>query len=419
MAYGGYMELLKELEKLEIKLEEEANEKNEQFKIIDIKYYKHITFDKVKGEKEPLYLIEKEVDGKIVKQLQAGDKVIADIAQDNTIILREDVKDKSTIILMHLNNITPTSLRELQEREKLHKLEQKQEQKTQNKKENKENKKQEEQKENNNQNPYSIAEIDLDKPIVGKKNFRDLVPEIKEKEVEKVKVRRTGLGTDNGFEFYGIGKNGEYIKLETLKRTEATNQTKEVNEIKDKGQNSKVEKNRVSAMFSLTNGTNEGHGNEGFTIDLSDGTGTPEVAYYRRARNYDENIKDSTRYESIPVSMKDTNQKRTTREARQHMEKSRNTDISDNIQKSNEILEEQDETTLENIDDSPYNDNIETMEEYVGALIEEAAKECKVSVEGFKKIMEFVKSSNDTIKEQIEKTKDEIYKQMPGRRILG
>ena len=33
--------------------------------------------------------------------------------------------------------------------------------------------------------------------------------------------------------------------------------------------------------------------------------------------------------------------------------------------------------------------------------------------------MEFVKSSNDTIKEQIEKTKDEIYKQMPGRRILG
>ena len=414
------MELLKELERLEIELEEEANEKNEQCKIIDIKYYKHITFDKVKGEEEPLYLIEKEVDGSIIRQLQVGDKVIADIAEDNTIILREDVKDKFTMILMHLNNITPTSLRELQEREELHKLEQKQEQKTQNKKENKESsKQQDEQKETKNQNPYSIAEIDLDKPIVGKKNFRDLVPEIKEKEVEKVKVRRIGLGTDNGFEFYGIGKNGEYIKLETLKRTEATNQTKEVNEIKDKGQNSKVEKNGVSAMFRLTNGTNEGHGNEGFTIDLSDGTGTPEVAYYRRARSYDENIKDSTRYESIPVNMKDTNQKRTTLEARQHMEKSRNTDISDNIQRSNEILEQQDETTLENIDDSPYNDNIETMGEYVDSLIEEAAKECKVSVEGFKKIMESVKSQNDTIKEQIEKAKDEIYEQMPGRRLLG
>lgn len=414
------MELLKELEKLENMLEEEANERNEQCKIIDIKYYKHITFDNVRGEKEPLYLIEKEVDGSIIRELQVGDRVIADIAEDNTIILREDVKDKSTMILMHLNNITPTSLRELQEREELHKLEQKQEQKTQNKKENKENSKsQEEQKENNNKNPYSIAEIDLDKPIVGKKNFRELVPEIKEKEVEKVKVRRTGLGTDNGFEFYGIGKNGEYIKLETLKRTEATNQTKEVNEIKDNGQNSKVEKNGVSAMFSLTNGTNEGHGNEGFTIDLSDGTGTPEVAYYRRARNYDENIKDSTRYESIPVSMKDTNQKRTTREARQHMEKSRNTDISDNIQRSNEILEEQDETTLENIDDSPYNDNIETMEEYVDTLVEEAAKECKVSVKGFKAVMESVKSPNDTIKEQIKKAKDEIYEQIPGRRILG
>ena len=411
------MELLKELERLENTLEEEANEKNEECKIIDIKYYKHITFDKVKGEEEPLYLIEKEVHGKIVKLLQAGDRVIADVLEDNTITLREDVKDKSTMILMHLNNITPISLRELQEREELRKLEQKQEQKTQNKKENKENsKKQEEQKENNYQNPYSIAEIDLDKPIVGKKSFRDLVPEVKEKEVEKVKVRRTGLGTDNGFEFYGIGKNGEYIKLENLKRTEATNQSKELNEIQNTG---KVEKNGVSAMFRLTNGTNEGHGNEGFTIDLSDGTGTPEVSYYRRAKNYDENMKDATRYESIPVSMKDTNQKRTSLEARQHMEKRRNTDISDNVQMSNEILEEQDETTLDNIDDSPYNDNIETMEEYVDSLIEEAAKECKISVKGFKAVMENVKSSNDTIKEQIEKAKDEIYEQMPGRRILG
>lgn len=411
------MELLKELEKLEIKLEEEANEKNEKCKIIDIKYYKHITFDRVKGEEEPLYLIEKEVDGGIIRQLQAGDRVIADILEDNTILLREDIKDKSTIILMHLNNITPTSLRTLQEREKLENNVKKQEQKTQNKKENRESsKRQDEQKETKNQNPYSIAEIDLDKPIVGKKNFRDLVPEIKEKEVEKVKVRRTGLGLDNGFEFYGIGKNGEYIKLETLKRTEATNQSKEVNEIRNDG---KVEKNGVSAMFSITNGTNEGHGNEGFTIDLSDGTGTPEVAYYRRARNYDENIKDATRYESIPVNMKDTNQKRTSLEARQHMEKRRNTDISDNVQRSNEILEEQDETTLENIDDSPYNDNIETMGEYVDSLIEEAAKECKVSVKGFKAVMESVKSKNDTIKEQIEKAKDEIYEQMPGRRIIG
>lgn len=411
------MELLKELEKLEIKLEEEVNEKNEKCKIIDIKYYKHITFDRVKGEEEPLYLIEKEVDGGIIRQLQAGDRVIADILEDNTIILREDIKDKSTIILMHLNNITPTSLRTLQEREKLQNNVKKQEQKTQDKKENKESsKRQDEQKEIKNQNPYSIAEIDLDKPIVGKKNFRDLVPEIKEKEVEKVKVRRTGLGTDNGFEFYGIGKNGEYIKLETLKRTEATNQTKEVNEIRNDG---KVEKNGVSAMFSITNGTNEGHGNEGFTIDLSDGTGTPEVAYYRRARNYDENIKDATRYESVQVSMKDTNQKRTESKERQHMEKRRNTDISDNIQRSNEILEKQDETTLENIDDSPYNDNIETMGEYVDSLIEEAAKECKVSVKGFKAVMESVKSKNDTIKEQIEKAKDEIYEQMPGRRIIG
>lgn len=407
------MELLKELEKLEIKLEEEANEKNEKCKILDIKYYKHITFDNVKGEEEPLYLIEKEVDGGVIRELQAGNRVIADIAEDNTIILRDDLKDKSTMILMHLNNITPVSLRTLQEREELHKSEEKAKKKEQHKKENRN--RQEEQKETDNKNPYSIAEIDIEKPIVGKKSFKDLVPEIKEKEVEKVKVRRTGLGTDNAFEFYGIGKDGEYIKLESLKRTEATNQTKEVNEIR----NGKVEKNGVSAMFSLTNGTNEGHGNEGFTIDLSDGTGIPEVAYYRRARNYNENIKDATRYESIPVNMKDTNQKRTELDERRHMEKRRNTDISDNIQRSNEILRAQDETTLENIDDSPYNDNIETMEEYVDTLIKEAAKECKVSVKGFKAVMKSVKSQNDTIKEQIEKAKDEIYEQMPGRRILG
>ena len=80
------MELLKELEKLENRLEEEANE---QYKIIDIKYYKHITFDRVKGEEEPLYLIEKEVDGKMVKQLQAGDRVIADILEVGISVIQQ------------------------------------------------------------------------------------------------------------------------------------------------------------------------------------------------------------------------------------------------------------------------------------------------------------------------------------------
>lgn len=402
------MELLNELEKLQNDLEKQANEQNEPCHIMDIEYYKHITLDKATGEKEPLYLIEKEVDGKLVRQLQLGDKVIADINEDNTICMREGEIQKTGRILMQLNNITPISLRALQEREQLPKRSKKQEkeEKKDNKKAN-DKPKNEEEKQPGQQNPYAIAEIDLDKPIVGTKTFRDLVPEVEEKEVEKVKVRRTGLGTDNAFEFYGIGKEGEYIKLESLKRTEATNQTKEVNEIRD----GKVQKNKVSAMFQLTNGTNEGHGNEGFTIDLEDGTGIPEVSYYRRARNFDETEKDATRYESIPVNMKDTNQKRTELYEREHMEKKRNTDIGDNVERSNEILEAQDETTLSNIDDSPYNDNMVTMEEYIKEQITQAAESCKVSEKGFMAEMEkVVGTTGEGLEQTIQQAIQKGYK---------
>ena len=114
------MELRQELEKIKEQLENEATKKNEKCKILDIHYYKQITFDNVEGKEEPLYLVEKEVNGKVIKQLQISDKVIADIADDNTIKIRDEISNsmKDTSILIALRDTAPISLNELEKQEK-------------------------------------------------------------------------------------------------------------------------------------------------------------------------------------------------------------------------------------------------------------------------------------------------------------
>lgn len=393
------MELKKELEKLRDELEEKANERNEKCKIVDIQYYKKITFDDIEQKEEPLYLIEEEVDGEIKRYLQAGDTVIADIGEDNTVCMRDGLDNKSTDILIQLRDVEPISLKGLEKRE--------QSKKTVKNKEEKQSQELEEgqvQEEKMDSTTSSfIAEIKLNERITETKTFADLVPEVKEKQVEKVKVRRIGMV---GFEFYGEGKNGEYIPLESLKQVEGTNPTKEINEVNTDG--SKVEKNQVYSMFQLQHGTNEQNGDEGFTIDLENGTGIPEVKYYRRSRDNE--------YTSVPVNLKNTNQKWTELEVREYAEKRRNPGVSDNIKRADNILEEQEETSLENIDDDLNNDIPETRSEYEEKLIEEAAKRCKMSVEGFKKVLEQERKEGEPIEESIERAEDEVNEQVIGGR---
>ncbi|MBO5479173.1 MAG: hypothetical protein J6A04_05710 [Clostridia bacterium] len=392
------MELREELEKLRDSLQQQAIERNEQCKILDIEYYKHITFDNVEGKEQPLYLVEKEVNGEIKRELQVGDTVIADIGEDNSISMRKEFAYKELDILIQLRDIEPISLNEL---ERIEQRKQSMKNKEFNSKE--ESKSEEEVEQMKNTPLNYVAEIDMDKKITETKTFAELVPEAKEKQVEKVRVRRID---STRFEIYGVGKAGEYIPLETLKQVEGTNPTKEINEINESGE--KVEKNQVYSMFQLTHGTNEQNGNEGFTVDLEDGTGIPEIAYYRRSRDNE--------YTSIPVNLKNTNQKRTELEVREYAEKTRNPQVSDNIEKADNILEEQEETTLENIDDDLNNDTPETRREYEDKLIKEAAERCKMSEEGFREVLEQERKEGEPIEESIERAEDEVNEQVIGGR---
>lgn len=82
------MELLEQLQKLKSELERQAIEKNESCHILDVQYYTNITFDEIEGKEQPLFLVEKEVNGEIKRELQMGNTVIGEFAEDNVLIMK-------------------------------------------------------------------------------------------------------------------------------------------------------------------------------------------------------------------------------------------------------------------------------------------------------------------------------------------
>lgn len=402
----------------EFKIQEEQKVQNDKEIVKDVSYYGKIKIREEQQEiLQDLYLVEKEIDGSVKLELHTQNAKIAEIGQGGLIVMDKEFSSGINPIklLYQLQRIAPVSLERLEkikQRKELNKQSSKKDEKIEEKEqENEEEKMQQDGKLQASTN--YIAEIDLSKKITETKTFADLVPEVKEKQIQKVKVKRLDA---TRFEFYGEGKNNEYIPLETLKQVEGTNPTKEINEVNQDG--SKVEKNQVYSMFRITNGTNEQAGNEGFSVDLEETTAIPKIAYYRRARGFDESLDDATQYTSIPVNLKNTNQKRTELEVREFAEKKRNSEIRDNVEKANDILEDEEKASLHDIDDNPYNDNIQDIDEYKNEEIRKAAKRCKVSEEAFIKEMEAVKSKNDTFRKQIEKAEDSFNEQVIGGRQI-
>lgn len=308
------------------------------------------------------------------------------------------------MILIKLRGVTPSSLRELEETQrgrevrKATKIVHNQKQAHKDKEEAKQEELDRSEMRANRTNAKDI-EIDLHKKITTDKTFADLVPEVKEKQLKTVKIRRIDA---TKFEFYGQTQAGEEVILESLKTTEGTNPTKEITRI---GANGEVETDQVFMMVQNKRGTNEQNGNEGFTVDIE--AGVPKVAYYRRTRDND--------YMTVPVNLRSTNQKRTEAEVREVAEKTRNPSINEEIQKAQNRLDKQEMTTLENIDDNPDNDCPKTQEEYEKALIEEAVKRCKISEKGFRRILEKERKEGEPIEESIERVEDEINEQAIGR----
>lgn len=401
------MELIEQLEILKEELEKRAMEQGEQCNIQDIQYYKDITFDEIEGKEYPLFLVEKEVNGEIKRELQIGDTVIADIDKDNHVQMREGFFDKELLILIKLRDTTPISLKELEEMEMSNENEREIFKKgITNKSKNvlEEEEKEDSSKQDDNEEngvkkgSSNDIEIDINKKVTVDRTFADLVPEVKEKQLETVKIRRIDA---TRFEFYGINKDGQEVAVESLKTVEGTNPIKEITEV---GANGEVRKDDVLHLVQIVHGTNEQNGNEGFSVDME--AGIPKVAYVRRSRDNE--------YTSVPVNLKNTNQKRTDKEVQEYAEKTRNPWVSDNIEKAEKILESQEETTLENIDDNENNDNRDTTLEYEETLIKDAAKRCKMSEEGFKRVLEQERKDGEPIEKSIERAEDEVNEQARG-----
>lgn len=402
-------ELLENLR--EFKKEQEAGLEKEA-KIIDVSYYGKVTLSKNDGDiqnerKEDLYLVKKEINRKTELEFKSNSRVIAVVDKEGQISIapqyRELINEKE--FLLQLENVMPMSLEKLEEisKKRLEKNKIKV-----NSKPNKEQSKEDTQKETKEaqgerKNKYienaKDAKIDMNKKITETKTFADLVPEVKQKGIQDVRIRRT---KNSKFEIIGIDSEGYETPLQTLEQTEGTNPAKDI--IKVNGNGEEVREEQVTTMLKIKNGENQGKQNEGFTVKLGQ-YGIPEVSYYRRAMETNE-------YTSIPVNLENTNQKRTEKDVKEYIEKKRNTQVNDNIQRAEQRIEnnEDKETQLENIDDDPYNDKIVDESEM---QIRKAAKRCKISVEAFKQELE--KQDGDTLEEKIENTEEEINEQFRGR----
>lgn len=360
--------------------------------ILEIFYYTSILIGE---ETHPIYLVSKQIDGKIVKEIRTDKQRLASIDENGIITQEPDSPIDVMELLESLQTIQPVSQKERnQQEEYINVIEENsgsQKQKVQAKKEVKQPIKQEEEKNN-----FYDAEIDIHQKITEDRNFADLVPEIKEKKIKQVKVKRMDA---TNYQIWGIDQDGNEMVLKSLIPTQGTNPQKEINQINYDG--SKVEKSQVSSMYKIMNGTNEQNQNEGFTFNIGN-TGEMQVMYYRRARG-------ENQYTSIPVHLKDTNQKYNRKQVREFAEKRMNPDIDNNIDKEEEILKQEDQTSIEQVDDNPYNDKIEEID-YVEKLIEDAAKRCKMSVKAFRMEVEEQMEAGkaDTLREAIEKTEEEI-----------
>ena len=203
-------------------------------KIIDVSYYGEIKLSKndrdISNEKnESIYLIKKEQAGKTKLEIWASFGIIAEIGEAGEIKINTNCKD---IInekdLLQLQKVMPISLEKLEQRvrqnmEKAQKDQHKQTKQKEMEKEIGQEEKQTDEKEKKYKKNAKDIKIDMNTKIVGQKNFAQLVPEVSQKGIQEVIVRRKNTLE---FEFIGIDEYGNEVELETLEKTEGTIQIK-------------------------------------------------------------------------------------------------------------------------------------------------------------------------------------------------
>ena len=154
-------------------------------------------------------------------------------------------------------------------------------------------------------------------------------------------------GSTTRFSFVGINKDGSAEKIDTLEQAYSSNPTKKITTLNRDG--SKVEEKQVNSIFKI-----KGKQEEQLAVDI--GTmGTIEPSFVRTPRQDNQ--------EAISIPIETSNIRPTTRETRELMNRSRNTNVNDQIDKAEEHEEAGCENyTLEDIDDNPNNNTHEHFE---------------------------------------------------------
>ena len=350
----------------------------ENTKIVDVYYYGTI---KINDEEKLVYRLSKDIDGSIRYEYYIDDNMVA--VDELELIIPTNYSLTNNINIKEIEEKDePISLNELEEKEE--KLQEKKVEEIA------------DETELQNDDIMNCVEMDANQQIKFKakatldtqakvtatETLRDIIPGARE--YEKIAVIRSNTDV---FTFIGVKANGEMEKLDSIVPTQGVNTEKTITSINKDG--SEVEEKQVSALAKV-----KGRENEGLSVRIGQ-YGIIETEYFRR----------TTENEYISAPIENETQRPTKMKVKRVMDKTKNVRMNEEVDRANSEFENDDKTTLDNIDDSIENDNVNW---------EYEAGRAKVSVAEFRRIYEKVieeMGNQLSVQEAIEKTHETIEEQ--------
>ena len=227
-------------------------------------------------------------------------------------------------------------------------------------------------------------EIDPNAKVTQGETLADMIPEIKQKGIVKVGVVYSdhSKGQNGRFSFVGIDKDGQIQTIDSLQNTQGATTGQTITSINSRD-GSVVEQEQVSGLVKI-GGRSTANGQEEMLSVRVGQYGILEVDYVRADLSRD---KDE-RYLSAPIETK--NQRPTTKEVREVMDKNRNTEIEGELERADEEIERDEDAELRNIDDTASNDELTpdeiiVLENGEETTLRKEAEKAKISPEEFTK----------------------------------
>ena len=248
-------------------------------------------------------------------------------------------------------------------------------------------------------------ELDPNTRVTQTETLADMIPELREKGIVKIGVVYSdhSKGQSGRFSFVGLDKEGQIHNIDSLENTQGTTTGQTVTSINSRD-GSVVEEEQVAGLVRI-NGRNSLNGQEEMLSVKVGQYGILEVDYVRADLSEDK----GNRYLSAPIETR--NIRPTTREVREFMDKSKNVNIEDELKRSEAELDRDEETQMNNMDDTASNDvltadDVIVLEDGSKTTLRKEAAKAKVSVEDF--VRRYNARTGKTPDEKIDDIHDEI-----------